>query len=78
MLLLLLFIFSAERTDNVSEETADLTKTILYTIRSQIKVTATSRDDRVKYTCEAHHEALPDPLTATVQIRVLCKFPYYN
>ncbi|XP_025196659.1 nephrin-like [Melanaphis sacchari] len=60
-----------QRSDNISEETANETKLKLYTVRSRIKVTAKSNDDRVKYKCEAHHKALSDPLSTTVQIRVL-------
>lgn len=60
------------RTDKVIEETAN--KHVLYTVRSQIKVTATSRDDRETFRCEARHEALSDPLTTSIRIRVLCEF----
>ncbi|CAI6356936.1 unnamed protein product [Macrosiphum euphorbiae] len=60
-----------QRSDNEIEETADETRSKLFTVRSRIKVTAKSNDDRVKYKCEAHHQALSDPLSTTVQIRVL-------
>lgn len=63
-----------QQVDDVDEETAETTKLISYTVRSRIKVTATSRDDREMFRCEAHHEALSDPLTSTIRIRVLCEF----
>jgi len=66
--------FLEQQYDKVSEETADETNLKLFTVRSQIKVTATSNDDRARYKCEAHHTALSDPLSTTVQIRVLCEF----
>lgn len=67
-------IFSEHRYDNISEETAVETKLKLFTVRSRIKVSASSEDDRVKYTCKANHEALSEPLKSTIQIRVLCEY----
>ncbi|XP_026818055.1 nephrin-like [Rhopalosiphum maidis] len=58
-----------QRSDN--DETAGDTKLKLYTVRSRIKITAKSNDDRAKYKCEAQHKALSDPLSTSVQIRVL-------
>lgn len=63
-----------DEVNDESEETSEQTKLKLYTVRSQIKVTATSEDDRAKYTCEAHHEALSEPLKNTIQLRVLCEY----
>lgn len=70
-----IYFFPEDRVDNVSEETMEETKLKLYTARSRIKVTATSYDNHVKYKCEARHEALPEPLSTDVEIRVLCEFP---
>ncbi|VVC38576.1 Fibronectin type III,Immunoglobulin-like domain,Immunoglobulin C1-set,Immunoglobulin/major [Cinara cedri] len=62
---------AVERTDTVAEETSNQTNLKMFTVRSTIKIIATSNDDHVKYSCEARHEALSEPLKTTVQIRVL-------
>lgn len=67
------FFVPEQRSDN--DETAGDTKLKLYTVRSRIKITAKSNDDRAKYKCEAQHRALTDSLSTSVQIRVLCEFP---
>ncbi|XP_050438831.1 nephrin [Adelges cooleyi] len=59
------------REENITEEISEISNTKLYTVHSRIKVRTTSQDDRVKYTCEARHEALATPLKSSIQIRVL-------
>ncbi|XP_050530864.1 nephrin-like [Daktulosphaira vitifoliae] len=59
------------RVDNITEEILGKTKLKLYTVHSQIKVPTTLQDDRLKYSCEARHEALSEPLKSSIEIRVL-------